>query len=283
MSGRGVRPPAIEFDDVHFHLPGRLTVLSGVSFTVAAGSRTALVGPSGCGKSTVSALLARFYEPQSGVRHPAARDRPIRDLTHEEVRRHLAMVEQDAPAGDGSLRDNVSLGAVQAADDELLAVPDDVELAVLVPDPAALDRSVGDDGVTLSGGQRQRLSWARAMLYPGDVLLLDEPTSSLDAHTEWRLQQLLGAGAPGRTRIAAAHRLITVRDSDQIVVLDCGRGAGDGHARAPAGSRPAVPAVRPLPGHGGGPARTDRLTFRAGGGSRKSPAALGCPSSGGPP
>ncbi|MFF8613870.1 ABC transporter ATP-binding protein [Streptomyces sp. NPDC015350] len=210
----------VRFEGVGFRYQDGPTVLDGVGFSVPRGSCTALVGPSGGGKSTVLALLARFYDHDAGTIRIDGRD--IRDLSHEALRARLSMVEQDAPVFAGSLRENLRLGAPDATDDELCAVLKDVELGGLLDHPDGLDRDLGDAGVVLSGGQRQRLAWARALLHDHELLLLDEPTSSLDAETESRLQRLLRTRRADRTTIMVAHRLAPLVECDQIVVLDGG-------------------------------------------------------------
>jgi ABC-type multidrug transport system fused ATPase/permease subunit len=212
----------LELTDVSFGYDGGPPVLDQVSFVVERGSRTAIVGPSGAGKSTTLALVERFYEPGSGAVRIDGID--VSALPREQVRRRIAYVEQEAPVLAGSIADNLRLAAPEATDDELLAVLDQVGLSDLVErDDRGLDVPVGDGGVLLSGGQRQRLAWARALLAGSDLLLLDEPTSSVDSRTEQVLQDALRAAARERTVLVVAHRLATVADSDRIVVLDSGR------------------------------------------------------------
>lgn len=238
---------AVEFDDVHFAYPVSAhptetekaiaavvgeaerdtTVLRGVSFTVPVGSRTALVGPSGAGKSTILSLIERFYDPTAGVIRMGGVD--IRALDRDELRGRIGYVEQDAPVLAGSLRDNLLLGSPDATDEQCVAVLRSVNLdEVLDRDPRGLDAQVGEEGVMLSGGERQRLAIARALLAAPPVLLLDESTSSLDGANEQRMREAIDAVAQDRTLIVIAHRLSTVVDSDQIVVLDHGRVIGVG-------------------------------------------------------
>jgi ATP-binding cassette subfamily B protein/ATP-binding cassette subfamily C protein len=198
-----------------------------VTFTAPAGRRTALVGPSGAGKSTVLALLERFYDVTGGSVCLAGRD--VREVDRDQLRARMAYVEQDAPALAGSLRDNLLLGAPSAADADLLQVLDRVNLRELVErSPSGLDAQVGDDGILLSGGQRQRLAIARALVTRPAVLLLDEPTASLDARNEQALADAVAAIGPGTTVLVVAHRLSTVVDADRIVVLEDGRVAASG-------------------------------------------------------
>lgn len=238
---------AISFEDVHFRYPEAAhkteaekafaevvgeqprdtTVLRGVSFTVPQGSRTALVGPSGAGKSTVLALIERFYDPTDGVIRMAGVD--IRALDRTELRSRIGYVEQDAPVLAGTLRDNLLLGTPGASDEQCIEVLRRVNLsAVLDRTEAGLDAQVGEDGVMLSGGERQRLAIARALLAAPPILLLDESTSSLDGVNEQLMRDAIDAVAENRTLIVIAHRLSTVVDSDQIVVLENGAVIGTG-------------------------------------------------------
>jgi ATP-binding cassette subfamily B protein len=208
-------------------LEADLTVLRGVSFEAARGQRTALVGPSGAGKSTILALIERFYDPTAGVVRLGGVD--VRGLDRRELRAQIGYVEQDAPVLAGSIRQNLLLGAPHATDEECVAVLRAVNLTeVLERNPVGLDAAVGEDGVMLSGGERQRLAIARTLLAAPPILLLDESTSSLDGLNEQMLREAIDAVAENRTLIVIAHRLSTVVDSDQIVVLDHGRIVGIG-------------------------------------------------------
>jgi ATP-binding cassette subfamily B protein len=203
------------------------TVLRGVSFNVERGTRTALVGPSGAGKSTILALIERFYDPTAGVVRLGGVD--IRALGREELRRQIGYVEQDAPVLAGTIRQNLLLGAPGATEADCIAVIAAVNLTeVLDRSELGLDASVGESGVMLSGGERQRLAIARTLLAAPPILLLDESTSSLDGLNEQMLREAIDAVAENRTLIVIAHRLSTVVDSDQIIVLDHGRVVGVG-------------------------------------------------------
>ncbi|MCR2826285.1 ABC transporter ATP-binding protein [Microbacterium sp. zg.Y909] len=206
---------------------GDTDVLRGVSFTVPAGARVALVGPSGAGKSTTLALIERFYDPTGGAILLHGRD--IRTLDRAELRAQLGYVEQDAPTLAGSIADNLRLASPSASDDECERVLRSVNLGdVLERSPLGLDAPVGEAGVMLSGGERQRLAIARALLAAPPILLLDESTSSLDGLNEQRMREAIDAVATGRTLVVIAHRLSTVVDSDHIVVIDRGRVVGQG-------------------------------------------------------
>jgi ABC-type multidrug transport system fused ATPase/permease subunit len=220
----GSKPSSVmlELADVSFAYDGGAPVLDQVSFEVEHGSRTAIVGPSGAGKSTTLALVERFYEPLSGAVRFDGVD--VSTVPRDEVRRRIAYVEQEAPVLAGSIADNLRLSAPDASDEQLMTALEQVGLADLVErTDRGLGTPVGDDGVLLSGGQRQRLAWARALLAEPDLLLLDEPTSSVDSRTEQVLQDALRTAARERTVLVVAHRLATVADSDRIVVLDGGR------------------------------------------------------------
>ncbi|NHF62593.1 ABC transporter ATP-binding protein [Microcella pacifica] len=242
---------AIAFDDVHFRYPEAArkteqekviaevvgdasdggdrerTVLDGVTFSVPQGSRTALVGPSGAGKSTILSLIERFYDPTEGVIRMEGVD--IRALDRTELRGRIGYVEQDAPVLAGTLRDNLLLGSPMASDDDCVAVLERVNLLeVLQRSDQGLDAQVGESGVMLSGGERQRLAIARALLAAPSILLLDESTSSLDGVNERLMREAIDAVSADRTLIVIAHRLSTVVDSDQIVVLEHGRVIGTG-------------------------------------------------------
>ena len=214
--------PLLELDDVTFGYPDGTPVLRGVSLQVPAGSRVALVGPSGAGKSTILALIEGFYPLDGGVVRWAGTD--VRELPRAALRAHLGYVEQEAPVLAGTVRDNLLLTRPEATDPELWAVLADVGLTEVVRrSPRGLDVLVGDEGVLLSGGERQRLAIARSLLARPALLLLDEPTASLDARNEQLLRDTLAAAAADRALLVVAHRLSTVVDSEQIVVLDAGR------------------------------------------------------------
>jgi ABC-type multidrug transport system fused ATPase/permease subunit len=203
------------------------TVLHGVSFSAPRGKRTALVGPSGAGKSTILSLIERFYDPTEGVVRLGGVD--IRGLDRVELRSQIGYVEQDAPVLAGTIRENLLLGAPSATDDECVEVLRSVNLLeVLERNELGLGAPVGEDGVMLSGGERQRLAIARTLLAAPPILLLDESTSSLDGLNEQMLREAIDAVAENRTLIVIAHRLSTVVDSDQIVVLEHGKVVGVG-------------------------------------------------------
>jgi ABC-type multidrug transport system fused ATPase/permease subunit len=207
--------------------PHDRTVLHGISFQVPRGQRTALVGPSGAGKSTILSLIERFYDPTDGVIRLGGVD--IRGIDRLELRAQIGYVEQDAPVLAGSIRDNLLLGKPDATEQDCIHVLHAVNLTeVLERNELGLDAPVGEEGIMLSGGERQRLAIARTLLAAPPILLLDESTSSLDGLNEQLLRDAIDAVAENRTLIVIAHRLSTVVDSDQIVVLDHGSVVGVG-------------------------------------------------------
>lgn len=213
---------AIELRDVHFSYPQGSPVLKGVGFRIEPGTSLALVGPSGAGKSTVVSLLARFYEPQQGeilIDGLESRSFPL-----GQYRSLLGVVPQDVFLFDASVRDNVRVALPDAPDADVeaacLAAHVDDFVRQLKDD---YDTIVGERGVRLSGGQKQRLAIARALLARPKIVILDEATSSLDAESEALIQESLRHLMKDRTTVVVAHRLSTVRQCHQILVLQGGR------------------------------------------------------------
>jgi ABC-type multidrug transport system fused ATPase/permease subunit len=234
---KAVNTTAIEFKKVSFAYAGQPAeddsktepreVLEKVSFKIERGSRVAIVGPSGSGKSTTFSLIERFYEPTSG--EILLDGQPVSSITRGALRSQIGYVEQDAPVLAGSIRANLLIGAPDATDKQLKAVLKDVNLSdVLKRDKRGLDAEVGEQGIMLSGGERQRLAIARTLLAAPPILLLDESTSSLDGINEQLMREAIDAVAKNRTLIVIAHRLSTVIDSDQIIVLEKGKIVGVG-------------------------------------------------------
>lgn len=219
--------PLVEFDRVSFGYADGRQVLRDVSFAVPRGSRVALVGPSGAGKSTLLALVERFYDATAGTVRLGGVD--VRAWPRVALRAQVGYVEQEAPVLAGTIADNLRLAAPAASDAAVQAVVDAVALRPLVERaPLGLATEVGDGGVLLSGGERQRLAIGRALLAAPPLLLLDEPTSNLDARNELLLRAAVDAVARDRTLLVVAHRLSTVIDADLIVVLDDGAVAATG-------------------------------------------------------
>jgi ABC-type multidrug transport system fused ATPase/permease subunit len=246
---KAVNSTAIEFKKIKFSYPARpevaldengkpiegadsimsepKEVLKGVSFKIERGSRVAIVGPSGAGKSTVFSLMERFYEPTGG--DILLDGQSVGSMLRSDLRAQIGYVEQDAPVLAGSIRENLLIGSPDATERELKRVLGEVNLtAVLKRDKRGLDAEVGEQGIMLSGGERQRLAIARTLLSAPPIMLLDESTSSLDGLNEQRMREAIDAVAKNRTMIVIAHRLSTVVDSDQIIVIDGGKVIGTG-------------------------------------------------------
>ena len=222
-----VRTPTVVFDNVTFgYEPGR-TILNGLSFEVPAGSTTAIVGPSGAGKSTIGRLLFRFYDPQGGRVLVGGED--IARVTQDSLRAQIGIVPQDSVLFNESLAYNIAYGAEGADMDVVERAARDAALMPLIGRlPDGFDTLVGERGLKLSGGEKQRVAIARTLVKNPPILLLDEATSALDTRTEQEILGTLKRLEEGRTTIAIAHRLSTVADSDNILVLDHGRLAESG-------------------------------------------------------
>jgi ATP-binding cassette subfamily B protein len=217
-----VRGGEIRFEDVVFSYDPERTILKGVSFTVPAGKTVAIVGPSGAGKSTISRILYRFYEIGSGRVTIDGQD--IRDVRQDSVRASIGIVPQDTVLFNDTIRYNIKYGRMTASDAE---IEEAARLAQIEPFirrlPDGFKAMVGERGLKLSGGEKQRVAIARTILKNPPILLLDEATSALDTHTEREIQSALREVSRNRTTLVIAHRLSTVIDADQILVLDQGR------------------------------------------------------------
>ncbi|BCJ74800.1 ABC transporter ATP-binding protein [Catellatospora sp. IY07-71] len=234
-------PVSVQFDGVDFAYPsadkvslasleevavldtrGGAQVLHDVSFTAEPGQLVALVGSSGAGKSTIAQLLPRLYDTDGGTVRLAGVD--VRDLPQQTIRETLGMVTQDGHLFHESVRANLLLARPEASDEELWDALRRARLADLVEAlPDGLDTIVGERGYRLSGGERQRLTIARVLLARPRVVVLDEATAHLDSTSEAAVQEALGEALAGRTSVVIAHRLSTVRQADQILVIEAGR------------------------------------------------------------
>jgi len=214
----------VEYRDVHFHYPTRtdIEVLKGLSLKIEAGKKVALVGASGAGKSTILQLLQRFYDIQQG--DILVDGKSIKDYPIESYRYNLGLVPQEVLLFGGSIRENLLYGKPDATEAELIEAAKQSNSWEFIKEfPEGLDTAVGERGVKLSGGQKQRVAIARAILRNPAILLLDEATSALDAESEQVVQDALNNLMEGRTSLIIAHRLATIRDADQIYVVDKGR------------------------------------------------------------
>lgn len=212
-------PPAtLAFKDVHFAYPGRAPVLHGVSFDLRRGQVLGVVGPTGAGKSTVLKLLLRYYEPSKG--DVLVDGAPLSSLKLADWRKHIGFVSQEAFLFSGTVAENIRLGSPQATDADVAEAARIAGASEFIDGlPEGYATMIGERGLKLSGGQRQRVSLARAVLRNPAVLLLDEATSAVDTRTEELIQRNLHAFRKDRITVAVAHRLSTVRQSDEILVV----------------------------------------------------------------
>jgi ATP-binding cassette subfamily B protein len=229
LPGKGEAPSgagAVRFENVSFSYGGD-TVLRNVSFTAPAGGVTALVGPSGGGKSTVMRLITRFWDVQGGRILLDGRD--IREVDPEKLLTRISMVFQDVYLFRDTIRNNIRAAKLHASQGEIEQAARQACCHEFIMNlPEGYDTLVGEGGCTLSGGEKQRVSIARALLKDAPLVLLDEPTASLDPENEIRVQQAVGALVGNRTVIMIAHRLKTVMNADKILVLDGGLIAEEG-------------------------------------------------------
>jgi ABC-type multidrug transport system fused ATPase/permease subunit len=213
--------PLVEFDKVSFSY-GESHVLDDVSFTLEPDQITALIGPSGAGKSTVLALLCRFHDPDSGALRWQGTD--FRDIPLRTLRGRLGLLEQDAPVLSGTIRDNLLIADPAAIDADLWRALAQANIADEIDRlPNGLDTAVLQRGRSLSGGQRQRLALARALLSQSQLILMDEPTAHLDRANEYDVMTNVLQARGQRSLLVVAHRLSTVTNADQILVLQGGR------------------------------------------------------------
>lgn len=217
----------VQFEQVNFAYRDGQPVLREISFKVEAGQMLALVGPTGVGKTTLSALIARFYDPQDGRILIDGID--IREFTLESLRDQLSLVLQDVFLFNGTIAENIAYGCDDASREDIARAARVACIAEYIEAlPDGYDTLIGERGVRLSGGQKQRISIARSILRDSPILILDEATSSVDTETETEIQEAINKIAGTRTLIVIAHRLSTVRRADQILVLDEGRIAEQG-------------------------------------------------------
>ena len=224
-------PREVVFQDVTFAYPGRAPVIEHFELTLTPGQRVGLVGYSGAGKSTVLSLLQRLHDVTNGRILIDGHD--ISDVTKLSLRETMALVPQDISLFHRTVRENLCYGRPDASNEDMLAAADTARCRDFIEAlPQGFDTLVGDRGVMLSGGQRQRLAIARALLKNAPILLLDEATSALDTESEQLIQAALDELMKGRTVIAIAHRLSTLRRFDRIIVMDRGRIIDDGSPSA---------------------------------------------------
>jgi len=215
---------AVEFENVFFHYPTQNSAsgLKGLSFTMKKGTVTAVVGPTGAGKTTVSRLLFRFYDVLGGCVKINGRD--VRTITQKSLRGAIGVVPQNTTLFNDTIRENIRYGRRDATQEELEAVARDARLDSFIASlPDGWDTIVGDRGLKLSGGEKQRVAIARCLLKNPPFIVLDEATSALDTVTESSVQEALDRLDAGRTCLVIAHRLGTIKNADNIVVISDGK------------------------------------------------------------
>lgn len=211
----------VRFENVVFAYDPARTVLKGISFTVPAGKTVAIVGPSGAGKSTISRILFRFYDIASGRVLIDGQD--IREVTQASLRASIGIVPQDTVLFNDTVHYNIGYGRIGASEEDIREAASLAQIDKFIRElPEGYDAMVGERGLKLSGGEKQRVAIARTILKNPPILLLDEATSALDTHTEREIQSALNLVSRNRTTLVIAHRLSTVVDADQILVLEKG-------------------------------------------------------------
>jgi len=216
-----VKDGAIRFQDVDFSYDADRPILKKVSFEVPAGKTVAIVGPSGAGKSTISRLLFRFYDVKSGSISIDGQD--LREIKQDSLRAAIGMVPQDTVLFNDTIAYNVRYGRVDATDEEVRQAAERAQIGEFIARlPQGFDTQVGERGLKLSGGEKQRVAIARTLLKAPPILILDEATSALDTQTEQEIKAALDIVSQNRTTVVIAHRLSTVIDADEIIVLKAG-------------------------------------------------------------
>lgn len=214
----------VELKDVHFSYTGdtKDEVLHGVNLKLSEGSFTALVGPSGSGKTTICSLIARFYDPQSGSITVGGHD--LRKFTYDSLLSNISMVFQNVYLFNDTIRANILFGKPDATEEEMIEAAQKARCHDFIMTlPNGYDTVVGEGGGTLSGGEKQRISIARAILKNAPIIILDEATASIDPENEHLIQHAISELTKGKTIITIAHRLATIQNADQILVMDDGR------------------------------------------------------------
>ncbi len=223
--GNKICPPLkgdICFKNVNFHYKSSKQILNDISFTIPHGEKVALVGPSGGGKTTICHLIPHFYDVSEG--EITLDGENINNFTLDSLRRQIGIVQQDVFLFGGTIKDNILYGKLDASEEELISAAKKANIYDYIMSlPNGFDTDIGERGVKLSGGQKQRLSIARIFLKNPSILILDEATSALDNTTEVLIQKALDELCKNRTSIVVAHRLSTIRNADEIILISDGK------------------------------------------------------------
>ncbi|MBK9136088.1 MAG: ABC transporter ATP-binding protein/permease [Betaproteobacteria bacterium] len=228
-----VREGTVQFDNVHFSYDPARPILHGISFEIPAGKTVAVVGPSGAGKSTLARLLYRFYDVNAGQGAITIDGQDLRAVTQASLRAAIGIVPQDTVLFNDTVHYNIAYGRPGAGRDEVEAAAKAAHIhGFIAATPHGYETAVGERGLKLSGGEKQRVAIARTLLKNPPILIFDEATSALDSANERAIQAELKSAAAGKTALVIAHRLSTVVDAHEIVVLEAGRVAERGsHAQ----------------------------------------------------
>ncbi|HCA92776.1 MAG TPA: hypothetical protein DEP10_12565, partial [Alphaproteobacteria bacterium] len=211
----------VRFEMVRFSYDPERQILRGITIDIPAGKTVAIVGPSGSGKSTIGRLLFRFYDVTGGTVRIDGQD--VRDVTQDSLHQAIGVVPQDTVLFNDTIYYNIAYGREDATHAEIINAAKDAQIHDFIMSlPEKYDTIVGERGLKLSGGEKQRVGIARTLLKDPPILLLDEATSALDSETEHEIQEALERAGAGRTVVTIAHRLSTVLNADQIVVLENG-------------------------------------------------------------
>lgn len=217
----------VKFENVTFGYDAEKPILTDVSFEVKPGEKVAIVGPTGSGKSTLIKLIPRFYDPQKG--RVLLDGIEVRNIKVKSLRRHIGIVHQDVMLFAGTIKDNITYGKPNASISEVIEAAKAAGISEFIENlPKGYETDVAERGVTLSGGQRQRISIARTLILNPKILILDDPTSNLDAETEAAVVEALGKLVKGRTTFIVTQRLSTLKLADRILVIENGKIVEDG-------------------------------------------------------